>query len=53
MIHTVLKSTMPLGLIFASRRQRYDFISLTSMTNVTFPYITFDIKVKFPIEFSE
>jgi hypothetical protein len=53
MIHIVLKSTLPLGLIFSSRCQRYDFISVTSMTNVTLPEITFDIKVKFPIEFSE
>ena len=53
MIHTVLQSTVPLGLIFASRCQRYDLISLTSMTHATFPYITFYMKVKFPVEFFE
>lgn len=53
MIHTVLQSTLPLGLIFASRCQRYDLISLTSMTHATFPYITFYMKVKFPVEFFE
>ena len=53
MIHTGLKCTLPLGLIFASRCQRYDLISLTSTTNVTFPPFTFEIKIKFPVEFSE